>query len=339
MDYSATSSPPQKKKRLSYLDVAKGLLILFLLLHHTIDFTFSIKGLHITNNFLSYMKEIQRPVMLCFFMQAFFFITGYCSNFSLAFKIFFIKQVKTLLFPAIFLTVILFLIKKDISGLSNSLILYGGLYWFLVSMFVSKTIFWCFIRVFTKSKKILFIVLLLLSLGGTAFKQLNLTNYWWIQQTCDLTLYIFLGNVLKSNITNRKIFITSIILYVATISCCYLTNIGIPHVTAGFNTTLTTWPIHIILSCCGTITFVNICYLIKANTFLEFIGKNSLIFYLFHDNIVMKLLKTFKSILQQNDNLLSLSITLIIIVITIIVLSIISHILNKKYFSWIIGKF
>lgn len=101
-----------KNKRLGYVDIAKGVLITYLIIHHIIDFGISNFGLG--NNFvLSILRELQRPIMLCYFMQAFFFITGYCSNFDTPFLIFLKKQIKSLLIPALIFTILYYSARFD----------------------------------------------------------------------------------------------------------------------------------------------------------------------------------------------------------------------------------
>lgn len=75
----------QTKERLHWVDVAKGLLIILLLVHH---FSSATRRTGISSDQFWFVTCWQ-IIYTCFFMQAFFFLSGYCSNFSHPVKLFF----------------------------------------------------------------------------------------------------------------------------------------------------------------------------------------------------------------------------------------------------------
>lgn len=326
-----------KKQRLGYVDIAKGLLITFLLIHHIIDF--GISNFELEDNWvLTILREWQRPIMLCYFMQAFFFITGYCSNFDIPFFVFLKKQIKSLLIPALIFTVLYFFAKFDFKSLFETLLYWGGRYWFLTSLFIAKLFYWL-LNKYIKNDMILFAVLLFISFFSTIVNAENyFPNYWWNRQTMDLCLFLYAGQFMRGKIDNCKIQLCSLLIYVITILICYVFEIKIPHVTAGFFTMPSTWFIHVLLSLSGSLLLIVICKNISNSNFFEFFGKNSLTIYMFQDVVLTLFLKIFVSELLDNNILTSVFIVLLIWVCALIVLSVISLFLNTKYLKWTLGK-
>lgn len=86
-----------KRERCHFIDVAKGILILLVVLHHQpmID-----KENGIENTFLLCLGNAS-SYYNAFFMPAFFVITGYCTNFySKSISHFFVHQVLSIMLPA-----------------------------------------------------------------------------------------------------------------------------------------------------------------------------------------------------------------------------------------------
>ena len=90
-----------QKTRLHYVDIAKGLLILMVIIHH-------IPQYYLTNghnNYLKYMDD-NSFIYSSFFMASFFILSGYVSNFSKPFIAFSIKNFKSLMVPSFAFTMI-----------------------------------------------------------------------------------------------------------------------------------------------------------------------------------------------------------------------------------------
>ena len=66
--------------RISYIDIAKGILISLLVLHHLI--WTSVTFVKVPNDFLNTLYELQMPLFVGYFIQAFFVISGFCTNSS-----------------------------------------------------------------------------------------------------------------------------------------------------------------------------------------------------------------------------------------------------------------
>ena len=68
-----------QKERLSYIDVAKGVLILFLLMGHALLF---IRNEGVNDSFINGFQNIRIFLWTPYYMPAFFVITGFCSHFN-----------------------------------------------------------------------------------------------------------------------------------------------------------------------------------------------------------------------------------------------------------------
>lgn len=158
------------KERLHYIDVAKGLLILMVVWGHyelLCRLCFNIKdplvdtldGLEIT--------------WVAFFMPAFFFLTGYCTNFSRPFIPFVWQSVKILLIPAIVINYVCNVaeylswgenpiwIAKTIG--KNFLLKCAG-EWFTPSLFLSRLSAWGIVKL--KNKYLQIVIALTIFSGG-----------------------------------------------------------------------------------------------------------------------------------------------------------------------------
>ena len=92
-----------------------------------------------------------------------------------------------------------------------------------------------------------------------------------------------------------------------------------------------------LLSVSGTVAVIGISQLISKNKFLEYIGRNSLVFYMFNTfalNISVKILVRFIRV-----GIPSLLVYFVILIVTCLILTVITKLLNTKYLSFSLGKF
>lgn len=141
------------RERLHYIDIFKGICLIFVVVHHAPLALYG--GFAESGTILWYVNNF----IIAFFMPAFFMATGYCSSFKKPFKQYLLKNVKTILLPCYCLyylnryiqnlDVLLF---EDSSWMSLShwlapgirtFVEEGGFYWFLSSLFLAKLMAWC----------------------------------------------------------------------------------------------------------------------------------------------------------------------------------------------------
>ena len=137
-----------KKERLHWIDIAKGLMIIGMILNHIPNFTSKAGfGFNAPWWLIGHFYGV-------FTMQTFFLLSGYTSNFNIGFKPFLVKLCKGLLIPYFSFTIlfkfigILFLgegIFEQI-GDENMFFLLEG-FWFLSALFLAKLILYGFVKV------------------------------------------------------------------------------------------------------------------------------------------------------------------------------------------------
>ena len=129
-----------KKHRLHHIDVAKGLLILLVVYGH---FWSHIELLDAHTAL--YLRQANNT-FIAFYMPAFFFITGYCSDFSKPIDTNIIHSFRMIMLPAFVFSILVFIAnhhfdKAKVITFLNSLVLYGGSYWFLTTLFVARILY------------------------------------------------------------------------------------------------------------------------------------------------------------------------------------------------------
>lgn len=319
------------KERIAAYDIAKGILICLLIIHHIPEVACSMMG--IDDSLLNGFCKIQKPLFVCYFMQAFFMISGICSNFEGDYKNFLLKQIKALLIPSLVFT----LLSRAAFGvlgwnILKNFVKYGGDIWFLVALFVGKIIYyWCH-----KYLKDIWIlpILLLLSFLGTIINTYDLfPNYWYNRQVMDLTVMLVIGRLLARNLTDPRWWYSGV-LYVSVVLICILSKINLPHVTLGFGTTICNWPLHVVLSVSGTIFLLKICHSFKSD-FLAFWGRNSIVVYIWP--MLLWLVSYYKPLFAVN-NYSSLIACVGLFATVILLCYIVTNILNCKYLKWMIGR-
>ena len=75
------------KDRIKYIDIAKGILIICVILGHITGIGMEYGG--INNSYFEHTGYLLSTLYVPFYMQAFFFISGYTSNFDKPFRPFF----------------------------------------------------------------------------------------------------------------------------------------------------------------------------------------------------------------------------------------------------------
>ena len=134
------------KQRIEYFDTTKGILMFFLIWGHMIIFA---KTLGIESDFTQTIQNTV-PFYRAFFMQTFFFITGFCTSWNKPFKPFLIGNFKTIILPAFiflplaFLTNVIIGKECSLDAIVALVIKYltDGIPWFLSALFFAKMIYW-----------------------------------------------------------------------------------------------------------------------------------------------------------------------------------------------------
>lgn len=321
-----------EKERIPYIDVAKGLLILMVLLHHM---PHVVRILGVTDSFYQGVDDCAF-LYSTYFMPAFFLITGYCSRQTRELNVrnLVIKNLKTIILPAFTLGLVCSCIglagmvyKQGVGVLPiefakavyhnvGSIVKNGGNYWFLSALFVAKIMHSIIYHNVIKisigggEKIILFAIYLTLVALGYLMFSLNVKEHWAIWHAFLLCIFLYCGQLLRESGISKRISVVSITTFVVIILfyVVILNSIALPRV--AMKIVIDTWyevPVFLILSFTGSVMIFTISRFIYENRYLQYWGRNSLTLYCLHVAILFKLYKIvlpyigFNVIIFHND--------------------------------------
>ncbi len=299
--------------RVHWIDVAKGILIILMVINHIPNIA-NRCGVE-----MSYLRLYHIPAQIytCFFMQAFFILSGFTTNFSKPQNKYLIGLIKGIIIPwfsfATICDVIPYYLKyntvfTNIDGVPYLIWLES--YWFLSALFFSKLSYY-FLKCTIKNRWTIFTILLVFMIIGFGINfhynnncdglsdPSHYKNYLHYRNFMCMALFIWIGDNIKDMFECKfaeklmkwsvGTFICFIMVYYiarfAHSDCILLQKIGYSH-----GTGLRSYyqiPLFIFYTTVGTISFL---FLIKRyinrNTIIEYLGKNSIIVYCTHFSIL-----------------------------------------------------
>lgn len=334
-------------KRIDWLDVAKGLLILMVVYGHLQD---EISKMNIQSKTIHWIADIQN-IWAPFFMSAFFVVTGYCFSIKRGIKDFLIIQLKTILLPAFTIRIFISILSKALGGNNsviesimftiNTFLKEGGPYWFLWALFVCKIANYFLLRKY--SLRVVFIIGIILffisSIGYEFFPAEKPFLRW--QRCLAMMPFIPLGLLLKKyehkfNLINSLVFVG---IYIIVFYLCKYYIGAIPKLVGEVPMMLVDVIPSIILSITGSLSFLFVCKKISRWNLIEYLGRNTLVIYLIHNFILTTLLIYFRPVIEQDLTKPILCTEIVIIISTIVITMMINEILNTRYLKILIGKF
>ena len=335
------------KKRIPYFDVAKGVLICLVIISHIYLETLTVAK--IPNSTFVWMRNWQW-IHVSFFMPAFFIITGLCSNFEKEFKPFFISNVRTILIPAIVFDLLFFTIPSlfmgqnpwiiVMTGFVKRAIAFGGVFWFLPCLFLSKLIYWTFHKY--TSNFILWSILIALVILGFVLHHFNLfpQKWWYVHQVFDLTIFLGVGQFLKTKSIDLKAFYRfSTALFLIILVFFLITKLPMPSILYTYK--IQEWwqlPVHFIVSIGGTAAILYICQNINSNSFLEFFGRGTIVVYGVHQLFLKIFIRYINPLIANQGVIISIIMFLVIFFCTVGFCALSLKAFNSKYLKPIIGK-
>lgn len=332
------------KERKLFIDVARGILIAIVVFHH---FPHVVKLLGYSDTLCETIYKV-RIVYTPFFMSAFFIITGYCSNFRKDLVSFIVGNIKSILLPAFTLGAISVWINLAGEGCSDwteyckvgikTLLMDGGPYWFLSSLFVAKIFFWGTIRInWGGGLSIIgFIIGLYLSSKHSNYE------HWSVYHALILLPNLFVGKMIKDwhydeKLFQPKWFLTIIVVYVTALLVCQNIFSDVPYVTHRIHVPTIEIPLYIILSISGSLAVLTISKAIRSRT-LNYLGRKSLYIYCLHIAFLFVFVRIVGRLQFWDISLLlSLILAFVCIVLTIVLALLVERLLNSKYLRFTIG--
>ena len=336
------------KDRIHWIDVLKGILILFVVIHHApfnVNKNFSLLGYEWWNSFI-----------IGFFMPAFFVVTGYCSNFNRPFPNFLWRNVKTILIPCFCLYYFNHWIQ-DIKHLcfdESSWVTWshfispglrtffkeGGYYWFLSALFLAKILYYGINRYVHRLHFQVAVSILFLFAGVICTEYNSVYNYFFWKNAIVLVFYLQIGVLLKTHSDKIERYGSLfLITYILIVSVLLLLGKDIPSVTRTIDVSTYTIPTHVLLSLLGTIGLWWLSIKIGKNIVLEYWGRNTIVMYAFNYSI-LGFLSSALSCIFTPQSIWGYNIFFwLVVILSLLALSFLSSIFNTKYLRFILGKY
>lgn len=329
--------------RIEYLDIAKGILILLVIFDHLPD-VFEV----VLNQSNTILHEIDNSqwVFKCFFMPAFFVITGMCSNFKLDFKNFTKKNFKSLIIPNVvlytFCTIIPIMqtqnVFSDIIRIVKDAILYGGHYWFLSALFASKQIYWMLCRMIDKQWLISLVALLMIPVGFVLSHYIPFKyDIWYLSYALPLTFFLDLGKYLKRH-EFEQYYGWCLVAFVPLV-LMGLGGVKLPEVAKFYNCNWYDTPMYVLSASLGSVTILYVAKQIRTSFILQFLGRHTLILYTFQILVLTHIEKIVMRFIEVDSMFSVILFILITTVFTVFTLCILAKLLNMKFLRWSLGKF
>lgn len=326
-----------EKKRIVYFDVAKGILILLLVFAH---FRSAINRVPFESDYFSWVYGWNN-IFTCFYMPAFFFISGYCSNFSKPLRDFLISLTKNLLLPLITLNVIDVMLSSAVNqqnfvhNLYVNVTHYGGL-WFLNALLVGKLINYFIAKAPKRSWGGYLLLMLVISI---VLNQYDIgQNVFYYQHGLVTSFWVGLGKIFRERINWYEVImkwslylypfvaITSFVKPVAFVGTAHFLSLG-------------SLPFHVFYSLVGTFFLLNICRRIGESKVLEYWGKHSIVVYALHFTPLLFLTINLWEIMTPDNGLIFLLYFIILYVLEYSICWLLMKLFEFRPFCYLIGKF
>lgn len=328
-------------KRIHWIDVVKGILMFMVVWSHCDNQATSAGIDDKTIQNLSWLEHTWVP----YIMPAFYILSGYCSNFNKSFNQFIISKLKSLIIPAISIGILTKLVQGSGAGVITVIqrIFLFGPSWFLAALFLSCIIYY-FINKCLPNYKQKYLSLFLSIIIGLS---LNLylpgcTKIWHLPHALMLLPFLEVGAYYKNHkelIFSRKAALISILLYITTLLTIFLiTDYGKIGIYRQITITWVTLLPCYVCSVAGSVLVFNIGRTIRKVKILEYVGRNSILFYLLNYPLLKLYFGVYHAMFGSNT-ISSIAGFIAVFLVTNITIAIVSEIMNTKHISYLLGKF
>lgn len=308
------------KERIRWIDSAKGILIILLIIHHIARMISNERGYGLSNVLFLNADEFNFKTFVSFFMPSFFIISGMCTNFDKDFKSFLHSTALTLILPAA--------------------ILCGTQEWFIMALFIDRILYWLINRKINNNTLILLIMLFSLflsSLLSTYYSEYERLNLYHVLGSLP---FLYFGHRFKNMFFENKLFLLiSSITYLFVTALLILYNSHVPFLTRLCEIYVHEIPLHILLAITGTGLILLISRYLD-NKYLAFIGRMSLVYYLTHMFFLKQIVSRICDTIEVYDGnaIMSLFIYLILVVSALILCTIAAKLFDTKVGRYFMGR-
>lgn len=286
-------STVESKKRLPYIDIGKGVAMLLVILGHS-----------------GTLPQSLMCIIYSFHMPLFFALSGYTFSTKKDFKTFFVSKIKGLLVPYFFLCLILFffcdVLLHTFFGVTpdtavNHLIgiflgfrntKYYFSMWFILTLFVSEIILYFFIKHIDKSKYkpvILTVSALLLPLitffGLKTGLKISVWSIDIVPAAMGFVLTGYLFKEYKEKIKQLTKIVFLPVFSALNILCAYFGSERFTVTNDLYECRINNYILYIFGALFGICAVFVMCINLKKCRPIEYIGKNSIVFYAFQNSL------------------------------------------------------
>lgn len=321
--------------RLHYIDIAKGILILCLLVSH---FGIALEKNNVGTQFFAPILYFV-PMFSVFFMQCFFIITGYCSNLNISGKSYFEKLSRQLIVPYVSL--------GFLNGLASHVLMPDGFhgfftcFWFLNALVISKTIVWGLKRTIRKDGYVLLVSLFLLILGVVLNEYDIGHDYFDFRKGLIATFFVALGQMLRNSSAFSDFLRKGWLIYPLVMLACYAFHYqwNLPLQDASIKVSLLQIPLFLALTVLGSVTTLTLAKNVKKLPAIEFFGRNSIIVYCLHFPYLCMIARQLLVRIVPSNYFVGGVMFCLTFILELIILSLIIKLLNIYPLSILIGKY
>lgn len=327
-------------ERKPYIDVARGGLILLVVLFHTPIILRSVGCIGETP-----LLDAIGSFYIPFFMPAFFVITGMCTDWDVDWKTFLAKNAKKLLLPTLLLPLCATALYCERSAWHNFCDLdswaYAGAGWFVCALMTAKLVYYGVRRLVPFGNG----VLLLLAVAAVAVVGLLLNKFFCLKNTLFyqngmvLAFFVYVGELSKKKMDVFKGGRTAYMIglgYIAVWLASRLAHVDMPYVMLSVNCGYWKFPFYLCIAVMGVCLLMSLAWRIGTNRLLEFMGSHSLVIYFFHSVLIWWLgcLLTMCP-LPLHDTALAL----VVFVLAVSVCALLGKLFDLPYLRYALGRF
>ena len=340
-----TDNTNSTKQRLLWLDMAKGYGILFII------------WAHLDTSLLSVW-------MYSFHVPLFFILAGFTFNTNTTFSTFLAKKSKSLLLPYLCLgggILLYYILNSILNGAFTWKFLLDLMLdfllqrrflplWFITTLFLLNLIAYPMIR-FIKNKILLFILSILFAIVAMVYYSVGGGYLLWNIDVCFAAMPFFIiGHLCKENhekIKNFfdkkiKIFVAFIIFLIINVSLLILSTSMGYKVLDMYSSTYGCQPLTYISAISGSFAIIMLSHLFDWKPIL-YIGKNSLLYFVWHLNLISPIVtKIFSicgfSLTATSSIFLQYAYQFAVFFIVIGLLTICNFIIEKTKLKFMLGK-
>lgn len=333
-----------KEQRIEWIDLARGYGVILVIWAHLQD-----EGL--------------RSWIYSFHMPLFFMLSGYVFNASYVFKKFILKKIKRIIVPYFCLGVPMVLFQTLADSLNgdvflerlflniNLLLLQKRLWtlWYLAVLFFVNIFFYIMVR-WCKNEKIILVLSFLLAIMGVIYYQNGGGPWVWNVDTCFTAMPFFaVGYYVKVRLKDRIFNMSGwvikgvfVALLLLNIVCCHLSQdengVGLEMFYCKYGN-----PIYTYIAAFAGVYCLFILSYNTRNYIIKYIGENSMLFFAWHQTIMIPVITRIFSIINVsallNCGRMGLVLyKILILIIVLVITKICIDIIRKLRLEFILGE-